>query len=359
MTDHAGGTALIRSHRRPLAAVAAVGVLSVGLFAGVAGAQSNEVNISGSSTVEPITSLVAELYAEKNPDANIRVDGPGTGDGFVLFCKGETDVSDASRQIKDEGEEAPACRTNGIEYTELPIGIDGLTVVANKASKIKCLSFNDLYAIFGPESGGGQVDLADASALATELGGSKAPTSGTVKKFTPGAESGTYDSFIEIAYQKILDAQLEAGKIPSDKVGTDDAGEPTVTEPLIAAGTFPNDNDIVKRVEGSKNGLGFFGYAYYQANKGDLKEVAIEDAETGKCVKPTAKTIKDGTYPISRTLYVYPNNAKVAENATLKEFLAYYLTKKSLTKNVTEAGYVPLAPADIQSTIEAWKGLAG
>jgi phosphate transport system substrate-binding protein len=349
---------LIRSHRRPLAAVAAVGVLSVALlFAGVAGAQSNEVNISGSSTVEPITSLVAELYANKHPDANIRVDGPGTGDGFKLFCTGETDVSDASRQIKPE--EASACQSAGIEYTEIPVGVDGLTVVANKSSKIKCLSFNDLYAIFGPESGGGQVDLADTSALATELGGSKSPTTGTVKKFTPGAESGTYDSFIEIAYQKIIDAQLAAGKIPSDKVGTDDAGKPAVTEPLIASGTFPNDNDIVKRVEGSKNGLGFFGYAYFQANKGELKEVGIEDPETGKCVKPTAKTIKDTSYPISRTLYVYPNNAKVADNATLKAFLDYYLTKKSLTKNVTEAGYVPLGTADIQSSIDTWKGLSG
>ena len=351
---------MTRSYRRLLTAVAAIGVLSVGwVFAGVAGAQSGEVTISGSSTVEPITSLAAELFAEKQPDATIRVDGPGTGDGFVLFCQGETDASDASRQIKDEGDEAPACRANGIEYTELPIGIDGLTVVANNSSKIKCLSFNDLYAIFGPESSGGTVDLADTSALATELGGSKSPTSGTVKKFTPGAESGTYDSFIEIAYQKIMDAQLEAGAIPSDKVGTNDEGEQDVTEPLVAAGTFPNDNDIVKRVEGSKNGLGFFGFAYFNENKGDLKAVAIEDPDSGKCVKPTVKTIKDGTYPISRTLYIYPNNAKVSSNATLKDFLNYFITKKNLTKLVSQANYVPLAAADIQSTVDAWKQLSG
>jgi phosphate transport system substrate-binding protein len=349
---------LIRSYRRLLTAVAAAGVLSVGgVFAGVAGAQSNEVVISGSSTVEPITSLVAELYAEENPDATIRVDGPGTGDGFQLFCNGETDVSDASRPIDEE--EVTACQTNGIEYTEIPVGVDGLTVVANNASKIKCLTHTDLYAIFGPESGGGSVDLADASALATELGGSKAPKSGSVKKFTPGAESGTYDSFIELGYQDIMDAQLEAGAIPADKVGTSDEGEQEVTEPLIAAGTFPNDNDIVRRVEGSKNGLGFFGYAYFQANKGDLKAVGIEDPETGTCVKPTGKTIKDGSYPISRTLFIYPNNANVAENQTLKGFLDYYLTKKSLTSNVTEAGYVPLASADLQASLDTWKQLAG
>jgi phosphate transport system substrate-binding protein len=350
---------VIRSFRRPLVAAAAAGVLSVGLVlsGGVAGAQSNEVVISGSSTVEPITSLVAELYAEENPDATIRVDGPGTGDGFQLFCNGETDVSDASRPIDEE--EVAACEDNGVEYTELPVGIDGLTVVASSASKLKCLTHNDLYAIFGPESGGGTVDLADASALATELGGSKLPKSGSVRKFTPGAESGTYDSFIELGYQDVMDSQLEAGAIPADKVGTNDDGEQEVVEPLIAAGTFPNDNDIVKRVEGSENGLGFFGYAYYQANKaGGLKAVAIEDSETGKCVKPTAKTIKAGTYPISRTLYIYPNNGNVAENRTLKDFLDYYLTKRSLTSNVLEAGYVPLASADLQETIDAWKQLA-
>jgi phosphate transport system substrate-binding protein len=351
---------LIRSYRRPLVAAAAAGVLSVGLVlsGGAAGAQSNEVVISGSSTVEPITSLVAELYAEENPDATIRVDGPGTGDGFQLFCNGETDVSDASRPIDEE--EVASCEASGVEYTEIPVGIDGLTVVANSASKIKCLTHTDLYAIFGPESGGGTVDLADTSALATELGGSKSPKSGSVRKFTPGAESGTYDSFIELGYEDIMDSQLEAGAIPADKLGTNDEGEQEVTEPLIAAGTFPNDNDIVRRVQGSKNGLGFFGYAYFQANKdSDLKAVAIEDTETGKCVKPTAKTIKDGSYPISRTLYIYPNNGKVAENETLKDFLGYYLTKKSLTSNVLDAGYVPLASADLQASIDAWQQLAG
>jgi len=348
---------LIRSLRRPLALVAAVSVMSVGALAGTAGAQSDEVFISGSSTVEPITSLIAELYAEEAPDATIRVDGPGTGDGFQLFCNGETDASDASRPIDEE--EVTACEGSGVEYTELLVGIDGLTVVANNESKLKCLSFNDLYAIFGPESGGGEVDLADASALATELGGSKSPKKGTVEKFTPGAESGTYDSFIEIGYQDIMDTRLEEGSIPADKVGTNDEGEQEVTEPLLAAGTFPNDNEIVKRVEGAENGIGFFGFAYYQENKGDLKAVAIENPETGKCVKPTAKTIRTGTYPIARPLFIYPNNAKVSEKPTFKEFMDFYITKKNLTGTVEQAGYVPASSSQIQETIDAWQGIAG
>lgn len=353
---------MIRMFRRPRAVIAAIGATALLAVAtgGAASAQdSGEVVISGSSTVEPITSLVAELFAEEQPDASIRVDGPGTGDGFVLFCQGETDASDASRPIKDEGEEAPACEANGIEYTELKVAIDGLTVVANKASKIKCLSFNDLYAIFGPESGSGETDLADASALATELGGSKAPKSGKVKKFTPGPESGTYDSFIEIAYTDIMETRLAEGSIPADKVGTNDDGEEEVTEPLIASGTFPNDNEIVKRVEGSKNAIGFFGFAYYQENKGGLKAVKIEDPDTGKCVKPSAKTIRSGSYPIARDLFVYPNNARVAENATFKAFGDFYFTEENLTSSVEEAGYVPLAKSDIEATVDAWSELAG
>ncbi|MCJ7672049.1 MAG: substrate-binding domain-containing protein, partial [Acidimicrobiia bacterium] len=107
----------IRTHRRARGLVAAIGAAALAslAIAGPAAAQSSgDVNVSGSSTVEPITSLVAELFAEKNPDVSVRVDGPGTGDGFVLFCKGETDISDASRAIKDEGDEAPACDANGI-----------------------------------------------------------------------------------------------------------------------------------------------------------------------------------------------------------------------------------------------------
>jgi phosphate transport system substrate-binding protein len=162
---------LIRNFRRPrvlMAGLAAIGLTFVSMGAAVA-QDSDRINVSGSSTVEPITSLIGELYAEEHPDVAVRVDGPGTGDGFVLFCQGETDISDASRPIKDEGEEAPACEANGITYTELPVALDGLTVIVNKKSnlKMKCLSQADLYALFGPESTG---DLADAAALGNELG---------------------------------------------------------------------------------------------------------------------------------------------------------------------------------------------
>jgi phosphate transport system substrate-binding protein len=355
---------LIRNFRRPRLVLATVGVTTLalaGFGAGTAGAQGGgEVKITGSSTVEPITSLAAELFAEENPDASIQVDGPGTGDGFTLFCDseaGQWDATDASRPIEDD--EVALCEGSGIEYTELTVGIDGLTVVANPASKIKCLSFADLYAIFGPESGGGEVDLADSSALATELGGSQSPKSGTVEKFTPGPESGTYDSFFDITYSDIMEERLAAGNIPADKVGTNDEGEQEVTEPVLSAGQFPNDNDIVSRVEGSDNGIGFFGHAYYTENKEGLKAIGIENPETGKCVKPTAKTIQSGAYPISRELFVYVDNAKVGSNGTFKIFLDSLINKQALKNTVKEAGYVPLAAADITATVEAYKGVAG
>jgi len=345
----------IRTHRRARGLVAAIGAAALAslAIAGPAAAQSSgDVNVSGSSTVEPITSLVAELYSGKNPDVSVRVDGPGTGDGFKLFCNDETDISDASRPIKPE--EAAACQAKAITYTELPIGLDGLTVIVNKNSslKLKCLSQADLYALFGPESTG---DLSTDSALATQLGTKQGlPSTGTVKKFTPGPESGTYDAFIELGYQKIMDAQLAAGKITD--VTTDDKGKTVPAEPLISDGQFPNDNDIVKRVEGSKNGIGFLGIAYYSENQSELKAVAIEDPTTGKCVKPTEKTVQNGTYlPLSRTLFIYVNNAKAGSNASVKSFVDFYMTKKNLTKSVIEAGYAPLPPAKITESISTWK----
>jgi len=347
----------IRTHRRARGLIAVIGAAALAslAIAGPAAAQSSgDVSVSGSSTVEPITSLVAELFAEKNPDVSVRVDGPGTGDGFVLFCKGETDISDASRAIKDEGEEAPACEANGITFTELPVGLDGLTVIVNKESSLglKCLSQADLYAIFGPESSG---DMAANAAIAEELGTTQGiPAKGTVKKFTPGPESGTYDSFIELGYQKIMDARLEEGKITDTT--TNDDGELEPAEPLISDGQFPNDNDIVKRVEGSKSGIGFLGLAYFLENSDQVKAVPIENPDTGKCVKPSEKTVQSGAYvPLARPLFIYVSNEKAAENKAVKSFVDFYMTKKNLTKTVEEAGYAPLAPAEIQASIATWK----
>jgi phosphate transport system substrate-binding protein len=355
---------VIRFVRRPRAIVATVGAaaMALALMSSTATAAdlSGEIKITGSSTVEPITGLVGENFSSENPSVQIRVDGPGTGDGFELFCNaeaGQWDATDASLAIEED--EAANCEANGISYTELAVGIDGLTLVANKASKITCVDSAQLYAMFGPESAGGDVDLATAQTLATEIGSNAPPLpKGKIAKFTPGPESGTYDSFIDLGYGDIMEERLEAGSIPADRTGTSDEGEPEVTEPLLAKGTFPNDNNIVQRVEASANGIGFFGYAYYQENKGELKDIAIYNEDTGKCVKPTSKSIQSGTYPISRPLFIYPDNAKLTSGSAVKAFFDSYMTQKTLTETVLQAGYVPLAKADRQATLSAYEGIS-
>lgn len=178
-----------RRSRALAVSLGTVSVLSIGFACSASAAPqggdlSGEVVVSGSSTVEPITSLVAELFSGENPDVQVSVDGPGTGDGFQLFCNGETDVSDASRQIEEE--EVAACEGSGIQYTELPVAIDGLTIVANKDSDLECLDFAQIYALFGPESSS---DLASAQALVEQLGSENDPLpEGSVTKFTPGPE---------------------------------------------------------------------------------------------------------------------------------------------------------------------------
>jgi len=343
---------MFRSARLAVAASAAALALALSASAAGAGGDiSGDVSVSGSSTVEPVTSLVAELFSGENPDASVRVDGPGTGDGFQLFCDGEIDIADASRAIEEE--EVATCESNGIEYTELQVAIDGLTIVANKDSDIECMDIEQIYALFGPESGN---SLATAQTLAADLGSEAEPLpEGDVTKFTPGPESGTYDSFIEITYEGLMEERLAAGAIPSDRVGANDEGEQQVTEPLLSDGQFPNDNDIVQRVEGSSDGIGFFGFAFYEENKADLKAVKVFNPETGKCVKPTRKTIRSGRYPISRPLFIYPNAAKAADNEAVQAFVDYYMTPLNLTEVVVEAGYVPMSEAQIDENIGAWE----
>ena len=163
------------------------------------GGASGEIVISGSSTVEPISSAVASAFNEANPDVAISVSGPGTGDGFEQFCAGETDVSDASRPI--DAEEVTACEDAGIEFIELKIGIDGISVITSTANDaVTCLSFADLYALLGPESQG--IDnWSGADSLAAELpegfGALHTPYPDAGLAITaPGEESGTYDSFV-------------------------------------------------------------------------------------------------------------------------------------------------------------------
>jgi phosphate transport system substrate-binding protein len=293
---------------------------------------SGSVVVSGSSTVEPISIIVGEKFKEANPDAGVTVDGPGTGDGFQLFCAGETDISDASRPISDE--EIAACDGAGIEYTELAIGIDGLTVATNPANAdVECLDVPALYALVGPESEG--VDnWSGANDLAAEVGSAytSLPDADLVIS-GPGEESGTYDSFVEFA---IADLAEERGQDEATRADYNSS---------------PNDNVIVQGIEGSDTSLGWLGFSYYEAEQDRMKAIAIDTGDG--CVAPSAETIADGSYGFSRTLYIYVNNAKAAENPAVKAFVDLFLSEEGLA-SVTEAGYVALPEDQMTASQDAW-----
>jgi phosphate transport system substrate-binding protein len=300
---------------------------------GGGGSASGEINISGSSTVLPITQAVGEAFQEENSDATVNVDGPGTGDGFTLFCNGETDISDASRQIEEE--EASACEENGVEYVELQVAFDGLTVMTNPNNgDVECLNFQDLYALIGPESEGFS-SWSDAQDLATELGSQTQLPDADLTLVGPGPESGTYDSFIEIA---LADIAEERGQ-------PDDASRPDYEQSA-------DDNQIISGIEGSDTSLGWVGFAYAEEAGEGVKELQVSAEPNGECVAPSAETIADGSYPLSRSLYIYVSQTAMADNAAVVPFVDFYL--EGLTEYVEGAGYVALPEDQAAETQSAW-----
>jgi phosphate transport system substrate-binding protein len=298
------------------------------------------VVVSGSSTVQPISSLVAELFSADNPDVQISVDGPGTGDGFALFCNGETDINDASRPIKDE--EAAACADAGVNYVELKVGLDGITVMTSAANDaVSCLTTADLYALLGPESEG-FTSWSDANALAAQNGGTGNFPNAPLDVTAPGEESGTYDAFIELA--GFEDFALADG-VAEDAAAT--------LRPDYQASA--DDNVIIQGIEGSDTSLGFVGFAFAEGAGSLVKEIQV-DAGTG-CVAPSIETIADGSYPLSRSLYIYVNTDKVAANPALKAYVDLYTSADGFAA-ASEAGYVQLPEADQSASQSAWAAIA-
>ena len=320
-----------------LAAVALLGAACAESGDGGGGggeALTGSIFISGSSTVEPISSLVAELFAEENPDVQITVEGPGTGDGFELFCNGETDISDASRPIEEE--EIEACEANGIEYTELEVAIDGMAVLTSPANDaVTCLSFQDLYALLGPESEGFE-SWSDANDLGAEVGGSGDYPDAPLVVTAPGEESGTFDSFVELALEGIAEER----------------GQEATTRPDYTSSA--NDNVIVDGIAGTDTSLGWVGFSFYEQNQDVVKAIEVDGGEG--CVAPTFETISGGTYPLSRSLYIYVNNAKAAESEAVTTFVDFYMTDTGLRTAVEEVAYVTLPDDRVEATRSAWEG---
>lgn len=291
-----------------------------------------EVFVTGSSTVEPISVLVGELADElSGGDLAVTVEGPGTGDGFKKFCAGEADISDASRKIKDE--EAATCAENGVEFVQLEVAIDGLTVATSPNNDaVTCLDKAAIYALVGPESEGFG-NWSDAQALATELGSTATFPDAELVITGPGPESGTYDTFVEFTLKKIAE---ERGK--EDTTRTDYTQS-------------PNDNIIVEGIEGSDSSFGWVGFAFYAAEQDRMKAIEIDGGDG--CVAPTNETIADGSYPLSRSLYLYVSKASLADNPAVASYIELYLSDQGLAQ-VTEAGYVSLPADRIEATRSAW-----
>ena len=257
-----------------------------------------EVLIDGSSTVAPISQAVAEEFSKENSDVNVSVGISGTGGGFKKFVTGEIDIVDAYRAMKPE--ELSTAQKNGIEFIELKIGLDGLTVVANPENTwAQNLTTEDLKKIW-----------ADGSTVKTWKDVNPAWPAEPIKLYGPDQDSGTYDYFIE----EILGKD---GKIRKDYSPSSD------------------DNQLVQGVEGDKGALGYFGYAYYLEQKDKLKAFSVNG------ILPSDETVKNGTYkPLSRPLYLYINKKSFAEKAQVKSFIQFYI--KNATELVKSSGYVPL-----------------
>jgi phosphate transport system substrate-binding protein len=269
-------------------------------------AQAQIVQIDGSSTVFPITEAVAEEFQKsKKGKVKVTVGISGTGGGFKKFCRAETDISNASRPILKQ--EMEACKKAGVEYYELPVAYDALTVMVNpKNDWATSMTVAELKKIWEPAAQGKMTQWNQVR--------SNWP-SAPLKLFGPGADSGTFDYFTEAI----------VGKAKSSR------GDFTASE---------DDNVLVQGIANDRNALGYFGFAYYLENQKKLKAVAIDSGKGP--VTPSAKTVEDGSYqPLSRPIFIYVSK-KAMDKPEVKEFVEFYL--KNGPKLVKEVKYVALPP---------------
>lgn len=275
-------------------------------FAPLASASDQIIKIDGSSTVYPITEAVAEEFQKAKKGAvKVTVGISGTGGGFKKFCRGEIDISDASRPILKK--EMEACAQAGIKYIELPVAYEGITVVVNPQNTwAKSITVAELKKIWEPAAQGVITKWNQVNPAWPDT---------PIKLFGPGADSGTFDYFTEAI----------VGKAKSSR------GDYQATE---------DDNVTVQFVSRDVNAMGYLGLAYYEENKGKLKAVPIKVDEKSAAVSPSVKTTNNGTYqPLSRPLFIYVS-AKSLDKPEVKEFVEYYL--KHAANLSKEVGYVDL-----------------
>jgi len=285
-------------------------VLLLSLF-GLAAAQ--DVRVDGSSTVYPITLAVAEDFSIEVPESNVSVAFSGTGGGFSKFCAGETAISNASRIIKQS--EIDACAANGVEFVEIPVAFDALTVVTNIDNDwAQCMTVDELSKAW--RAGEGVETWADIRAGWPDE---------AIEFYAPGVDSGTFDYFVEEIIGE--DNEIRTDFFPSE-----------------------NDNVLVQGVEGNTYALSFFGYAYYLEEEGKLNAVSIDDG--AGCVEPSTATIESGTYtPLARPLFIYVSVDAAERDATVQEFVEFYLSDDARPL-IADTGYALLDPEAYELSLE-------
>jgi len=280
---------------------------------------SGSVAVDGSSTVFPLSDAAAELLAGENPAIEVTVGEAGTGGGFEVFCQDQTDVSNASRPIEED--EVAACEEAGVEFTELQVATDALTVVVHPDLAVDCLTVDQLIELWGPGSKVTNWQDLDPSFPDQEI-----------SLFGPGTDSGTYD-------------YMAADVIGDESESTRDDYE-----------SSEDDNVLVQGVAGTEGATAYFGYTYYEENQETLKALAIDNGEG--CVEPSAETAADGSYtPLSRPLFIYTNNAKYNENEATKAYVDYYIENLAELAEATQ--FIPLNDEQYSETQSAIEGIAG
>jgi phosphate transport system substrate-binding protein len=310
---------MLTKNRAPLrrAAAAAVATLTIALATHGRGAHAAElagtVKIDGSSTVFPITEAMAEEFQKANPKVRVTAGVSGTGGGYKRFVVGETDLNDASRPIT--ADEAAKAASHKIEFIELPIAYDGITVVVNpKNAFVKALTKEQLKKLWEP-----------GSKVATWKDLDPSWPADKIKLYGPGADSGTFDYFTEEIVGKAKASR-------SDYTASED------------------DNTLVNGVAGDLNGLGYFGYAYYVENKTKLKAVGVDGGKGAKA--PDDKSIEDGSYALARPIFIVVNKT-AAQRPEVDAFVRFYLANaKEIVKSV---GYTPLPAALLDDSVKRYE----
>ncbi|MEJ9228999.1 PstS family phosphate ABC transporter substrate-binding protein [Peribacillus butanolivorans] len=270
-----------------------------------------EVIMDGSSTVFPIMEAVAEEYMAAQPDVKVSVGSSGTGGGFKKFIAGETDLSNASRPVKDE--ESALLDEKGVKYTEMKLAFDGISIVVNKDNEfIDKMTVDELKKLWVDNG-----SVKKWSDIRPEWPKEE------IKFYSPGTDSGTYDYFNEVILEE---------------------------KPMVENATLSeDDNVLVQGVEGDKNAIGFFGFAYYAENKDKLKVVSIDNGKGA--VEPTHETIKSGEYaPLSRPLYTYVSNKSVAEKEQVADYTQFVIENAGELSE--EVGYVSLPEEEYKKDLE-------